>query len=52
MKKTEIIETLGGRDFLIIISLLAVSSIVIVWCLTSAMLGPLEHLSCPLFSVF
>jgi hypothetical protein len=52
MKKTGIIETLDGMDFMIIFSLLFVSAIVIVWCLTSAVAGPFEHLSCPLLSIF
>lgn len=52
MKNMGIIETLGGRDYMITFSFLAVISIVIVWCLASAILTPLLHLSCPLLSVF
>lgn len=52
MKKMALIETLGGLDFMITFSLLFAGAIVIVWCMLSAVTGPFEHLSCPLFSVF
>ena len=53
MKKIDsLFETLGGKDFVVIFSFLFISAAVVVWCLMSALIGPLEHLSCPLLSKF
>ena len=52
MEKNDFFEALGGLDYLIMFSFLFVSATVIAWCLTSALSGPLEHISCPLLSIF
>ena len=52
MKQMERIESLGGKDFIILFSFLFVSATVIVWCLASAFMGPLDHMTCPLLSIF
>jgi len=52
MKTTDFFETMGGKDYMIAFSFLLVGASVIVWCLTSAVIGPLEHIACPLLSMF
>lgn len=52
MKKNELFKTLGGKDFMVMFSFMFISAAVVVWCLISALIGPLEHLSCPLLSMF
>jgi hypothetical protein len=52
MGKKELIETLGGADYLIPFSMLFVGASVIAWCLSSAFMGPFDHLSCPLLYRF
>jgi len=52
MKKNELFKTLGGKDFMVMFSFMFISATVVVWCLISALIGPLEHLSCPLLSKF
>ena len=52
MGQKELIKTLGGTDYLIPFSMLIVGASVIAWCLASAFMGPLDHLSCPLLSRF
>lgn len=52
MKKTELLESLGGKDFTILFSFLFVSATVIAWCLALAVLEPLDHMTCPLLSMF
>ena len=51
MKQMERIESLGGKDFIILFSFLFVSATVIVWCLALAFMGPLDHMTCPLLSI-
>ena len=52
MKQAELIESIGGKDFAILFSFLFVSATVIAWCLASAVIGPLDHMTCPLLSIF
>lgn len=52
MKQTELSENLGGKDFTILFSLLFVSATVIVWCLALAVMSPIDHMTCPLLSMF
>ncbi len=52
MKNMDFLETLGHKDFMITFSFLFIVATVIIWCLTSAIMGPLNHISCPLLSVF
>jgi hypothetical protein len=51
MKKNKLIKALGGKDFVAAFSFLFLSAAAVVWCLTSALIGPLEHLSCNLLPV-
>ena len=52
MEKNDFFEAIGGMEYMIIFSFLFVGATVIAWCLTSAVSGPLEHISCPLLSMF
>ncbi len=52
MKNVGFSKTMGGGDFMVTFSFLFVGATVIVWCLTSAVAGPLKHISCPLLSIF
>jgi hypothetical protein len=52
MQPVGLLESLGGRDYVILFSLLSVSAAVVFWCLASAFTGPIEHLTCPLLSLF
>jgi len=52
MKQMELIESLGGKDFTFLFYFLFVSATVVVWCLALAFIGPLDHMTCPLFSIF
>ena len=52
MGTNEFFGTMGGKDYMITFSFLLVGASVIVWCLTSALTGPLEHIACPLLSMF
>ena len=52
MKQAELLESLGDKDFTILFSFLFVSTSVIVWCLALAVTGPLDHMTCPLLSIF
>lgn len=51
-KNNTLFEPLGGKDFVVIFSFLFISAAVVVWCLTSALIGPLEHMYYPLLSMF
>lgn len=52
MKQSELLGSLGGKDFTILFSFLFVGATVIVWCLALAVTGPLDHMTCPLLSIF
>jgi hypothetical protein len=52
MRQQTLLAIFGGWDFLIWSSFLFASSMIIVWCLATAMLKPIEHLTCPLLSMF
>ena len=48
MNKNKLIEILGGKDFVAVFSFMFLSAAVVVWCLTSTLIDPLEHMSCNL----
>ena len=45
MNKNKLIEISGGKDFVAVFSFMFLSTAVVVWCLTSALIDPLEHMS-------
>lgn len=48
MDKHKRIEMLGGKDFVAVCSFMLLSAAVVFWCLASALIDPLEHMSCNL----
>ena len=52
MKQTELLNSLGGKDFTILFYFLFISTAVIIWCLALAVIGPLDHMTCPILSIF
>jgi len=52
MKQAERLESHGDKEFTILFSFLFVGATVIVWCLALAVTGPLDHMTCPLLSIF
>jgi hypothetical protein len=48
MNNNKLLENLGGKDFVAIFSLMFLSTALVVWCLTSALIDPLGHMSCNL----
>ena len=48
MNKNKRIEILGGKEFVAVFSLMFLSSAIVVWCLTSALIDPIGHMSCHL----
>lgn len=40
----------GGREFYVWFALLFACSMLIVWCLSTAIMSPIDHLSCHLLS--
>jgi hypothetical protein len=51
MNKNKLIQILGGKDFVAVFSFMFLSAAVVIWCLTSALIDPLEHMSCRLLPV-